>query len=399
MVKSNFRQDVTDKIIDLMEKGAAPWQKPWDEKLSSRILKRPLNAITNRPYHGGNAMHLMLSGLRKDQGQDPRWCTFKQASEKGWKIKKSEKSTVVEYWKFFDKEINEKGEEVLLDHKKAQVFYAHVFHASQIEGISPYQPEVQRQWEPNIYAERILKSSGAMIQHDQTDRAFYSPGRDEIHLPPKAAFKKDGAYYSTSLHELGHWTGHESRLNRDIKNQFGTEGYAREELRAEMASVYLSMETGVSFDPSQHAAYNQSWITVLKNDKNEFFRSTADAEKIADFVITLAKEKVVDKTVVEDPERLEAIQNETKHRTLPERYRSEFKGLFGQGMSYAEIDLKVAEKLLLGGEYSSSRIKEVVQKHSPIAAQTKGYANKIVKGLLTPEFKAEMRNKSFAMSR
>ncbi|WP_333595318.1 ArdC family protein, partial [Anaerospora hongkongensis] len=372
-------------------------------------------------YRGGNVLILMASSWRKGKGDDPRWCTFKQANEKGWKIRKGEKSTVVEYWKFPEPVINEQQEEIPAEQAKPQVFYANVFHASQVEGIPPYQSGVQPQWEPNEYAERILLQSEARIYHDQDNRAYYTLVKDEIHLPPLAAFSNEEAYYSTALHELGHWTGHPSRLNRNLGNEFGSEDYAREELRAEMASLFIAIETGVPFDPAQHAAYNRSWISVLKNDRNEFFRATADAERIAEYVIGLAIEKEQSKlenleqtnqekgheplTVVQgncgqgilqqkelDHERnsrlasICAIKLQQKHKVYTsaiKEYRYQAHNLIkecGQ-TDNKSLDKIVALRMLKQGYHQKQAIQHAISEASPIAAgqtNAKAYARRIV---------------------
>jgi antirestriction protein ArdC len=145
-------------------------------------------------------------------------------------------------------------------------------------------------------AEHILKNSGATIRHDQTDRAFYNRSSDSIHLPPKQAFKDAAGYYGTALHELAHWTGHPSRLDRATLNetyQFGDISYAREELRAELASVFLAAERGIPHEPEQHAAYVGSWIKTLKEDKNEIFRAAHDASRAADFLLALERDRSI----------------------------------------------------------------------------------------------------------
>src|ERR1017187_1828754 len=132
-----------------------------------------------------------------------------------------------------------------------------------------------------------MKLSGARIDHEEGDRAYYAPVPDRIVLPQHAQFQSSDGYYATALHELGHWTGHTSRLARDLSNPFGSEGYAREELRAEIASMMLGDELGVGHDPGQHAAYVKSWIKILEQDSLEIFRAAADAEKIQEFVLAL----------------------------------------------------------------------------------------------------------------
>lgn len=297
--KRDFRQDLTNQIVDLIEQGAAPWQKPWNPDAASSFLEMPHNATSGRAYRGGNALYLMAKAQLMGS-DDPRWCTFKQAQAEGWQVKKGSKGTSVEYWQF-DKEEERfdpttgKKEKVTVKLENPRVFYATVFHASQIEGIPEYKRRERPDgWNPVEEADRILTGSGARIFHDQQDRAYYSPGADEIHLPPREAFPQPLDYYEVAMHELGHWTGHEKRLNRDLSGGFGSESYAREELRAQMASLYLSAELGVPFNPERHAAYQASWVKALKEDKHEIFRAARDAEIMADYVIDLARERTIE---------------------------------------------------------------------------------------------------------
>lgn len=297
--KRDFRQDLTNQIVDLIEQGAAPWQKPWNPDEASAFLEMPRNATSGRAYRGGNAIQLMMKA-QAFGSSDPRWCTFKQAQAEGWQVRKGSKGTSVEYWQF-DKEeerinpANGKKEKVTVKLENPRVFYATVFHASQIEGIPDYKPRERPEgWNPVQEADRILTGSGARIYHDQQDRAYYSPSADDIHLPPREAFPQPLDYYEVAMHELGHWTGHPSRLNRDLSGGFGSESYAREELRAQMASLYLSAELGVPFNPDRHAAYQASWVKALKEDKHEIFRAARDAEIMADYVLDLARERTIE---------------------------------------------------------------------------------------------------------
>lgn len=279
----DYRKQLTDRIIEQLGSGVAPWIKPWDDKVV--LPARTHNAVTGRPYRGGNSLWLQCHDY-----SDPRWCTYKQAQAEGWQVKKGEKAAVVEYWKWEDQKKDEASQVIRTRLDTPRVFYAHIFNAEQIVGIPEFVP-AQVSWTPEAEADRILRFSGARIHHDQDDRAFYSPGADEIHLPPKAAFSDAARYYSTALHELGHWTGHESRLGRELVNTFGTEEYAREELRAELASFFLASRLGISHDPTNHAAYVVSWIKVLQQDHNEIFRAAKDAEKIAEYVLQFQQER------------------------------------------------------------------------------------------------------------
>lgn len=290
MADHDFRQDLTDKIIAALEAGTAPWQKPWDGSVGAFS---PINPTTGKAYRGGNALHLLSQGY-----EDNRWCTYNQANENGWKIRKGEKATWIEYWKWSDstKEIDEESGqevEVALDKVRPSVFYAKVFNLSQMEN-TPELAKTIPEWDPLELAENALIKSQARIFHDQSNRAFYSPTHDEIHLPLKSAFADAPKYYATALHELGHWTGHESRLNRSLDGRFGTPEYAKEELRAELASLFLSDRLGIPFEFEQHASYVGSWIKALKEDKHEIFKAARDAEKIVTHVMDLALQKTLE---------------------------------------------------------------------------------------------------------
>lgn len=257
---TDYRQILTDKLIEHLEAGTAPWQKPWDAKEGS--VRLPFNPVTGKEYRGANSLFLTMNGR-----SDPRWATYKQAAEQGWQVRKGEKGALIEYWKFSDSmpAVDSSGKPIMGDDgkqktvsvllEKPKVFRAVVFNAEQMDGV----PELskaprQYEWDPIERADAILQSSGAKLFHDQADRAFYSPAKDEIHLPGRDQFKDQTAYYSTALHELGHWTGHESRLRREFGGSFGSVEYAKEELRAELSSYFMADKLGIPHDPGQHAA-------------------------------------------------------------------------------------------------------------------------------------------------
>jgi antirestriction protein ArdC len=300
--KRDFRQEVTDNIVEMLEKGTAPWQKPWEPTAG---VGMPMNPTTEKVYRGGNAIHLMATGLRKGY-DDPRWMTYKQAAESGWQVRKGEKGTQIEFWEIRQQLSNssaprageeenvsrtESSEERRLIHRVYTVF-----NAKQVDGIPAREPKQHSTFEAVQAGEQILLNSGAKIAHDQSDRAFYSRREDAIHLPPKESFKGQAAYYGTALHELAHWSGHPSRLNRQTLSdsyRFGDTNYAKEELRAELASIFLAAERGIPHDPQQHAAYVGSWINSLKEDKNEIFRAAHDASIAADFLLGLERDRSV----------------------------------------------------------------------------------------------------------
>jgi antirestriction protein ArdC len=289
--RRDLRQEVTDRLISLMEQGVAPWQKPWDPEKSGSLL--PINPTTEKAYRGGNALHLFAEQNVRGY-EDPRWMTYRQATEQGWQVRKGEKGTQIEFWKF---PTEEQREEAFAEGKKEpmplQQLYT-VFNGSQIEGIPALQRQVKPEWEVVQAAQSILDASGARVLHDQQDRAFYRRSTDSIHLPNEAAFATPADYYGTALHELAHWSGHPDRLNRETlaaSYRFGDPAYAREELRAEIASMFLAAEKGIPHHPEQHAAYVSSWVATLQKDKNEIFRAAKDASEISDFLQGLEQER------------------------------------------------------------------------------------------------------------
>lgn len=296
-----YAKEVASRIIEQLKQGTAPWQKPWQPG----ELRLPYNAATGKPYRGMNSMWLHMQGY-----SDPRWMTYKQAQDMGAQVRKGSKGTHIVYWKFHDEKpmLDENGKPVLdedgnprtvrVELERPRVFRAVVFNAQQIDGLPPLEakpmgPEPER----HARAEAILANSGAKIQHVEGDQAFYSPSTDTITLPIRNQFTSADGYYATALHELGHWTGHESRLNRNIANPFGSEAYAREELRAEIASLMLGERLEIGHDPGQHAAYVASWIKVLEEDSREIFRAAADAEKITDFVLAFEQVRERDQSL------------------------------------------------------------------------------------------------------
>jgi antirestriction protein ArdC len=177
-----------------------------------------------------------------------------------------------------------------------------VFNARQIEGIPAHAPRVRQEWEIIQAGETILQNSGARIYHDQADRAFYDRLSDTIHLPPRSAFKSAGEFFGTAYHELAHWSGTPERLDRETLNEsyrFGDLAYAKEELRAELASVFLLAERGIPHNPDTHAAYLGNWIQALRSDKHEIFRAARDAHRAADLLIALEHCNSIDQALAQ----------------------------------------------------------------------------------------------------
>jgi len=296
-----LHEQVAEKLIEQLKAGTAPWQKPWtDDGIAYGEL--PYNAVSGNRYKGINTFSLMLAGH-----EDPRWLTFNQALANDWHVKKGEKATLIQFVKVYDNvaKRDPDGKPVLDDAGKQVrqqvrldrpiITTAWVFNASQIDGIPQLvRPEPKELgWSPVERAEQLITASEANIAHRKGDRAYYSPLRDKITMPVKTQFDAADKYYSTLLHELGHWTGHKDRLDRSMINKFGTEGYAREELRAEIASMLIGQEFRIGHDPGQHAAYVDSWIKLLQDHPYEIHAAAADAEKIFSYLTALEQKREI----------------------------------------------------------------------------------------------------------
>lgn len=293
------RNDLAKKVIQDIETG-----KPffWDAGHSGGL---PHNGVTGSRYRGGNAVALLITA--KERGYtDNRWLTYSQANKKGWKIKKGEHGIRVEFWtdKKVVEEINQetgKKEKKLEELEHPVVRNYIVFNAEQIDGITLESAKPLNDADKNKYMENMLKNSEAMIFEDQMVSNFYNIKEDEVHVMPRKYFKTLDQFYAVCAHEIAHSTGNEKRLNRSMNGSFGTPEYAKEELRAEMASMFLHQEYGIQFDDKHyenHAAYLQSWAKAIKDDPNELYKAAADAQKIADYVET----RMILKDLIQDKE-------------------------------------------------------------------------------------------------
>ena len=291
--KKAYHEEVADRLVEQIKQGTAPWQKPWEP--GEEVL--PHNATTGNRYKGFNAIWLMAQGRG-----DSRWLTYKQAESLGAQVRSGEQGTTIQYWKFEEsraqkdaqgKRIKNSEGETLYEKvrlERPRAFFATVFNAEQMNGLAP-EPVKKTGWDPLKRAEGILEATGAKIMHKGGDAAFYHPINDVIVLPERYQFKDRSSFYATALHEIGHWTGHASRLDRDLSHPFGSDGYAKEELRAEIASMMLGGEVGVGHDPSRHAAYVGSWVKAIRDDPFVIQRAAADAEKIVAFVKELEQRR------------------------------------------------------------------------------------------------------------
>lgn len=295
-----MRDEMVKTLLEYIEKNPTDWQSGWNNIAAGA----PYNGKTNTAYRGLNALYLAFLGAIKGY-KDSRWVTFNQAKELGASVKKGEKSSPVVFFEFYDratkKSFNRLTVKDMTDEEKkayikenvyAVLKYSSVFNAEQCHNFpqrdeNAFKMSEEERANQNVMVETIIGNSSAPVLYDGGSRAFYSPGEDKIHLPAIEAFDTMQDYYATALHEIAHSTGHESRLKRDLDGGFGSESYAKEELRAELACVFMQIEHGIRLEGkhiTNHAAYLNSWLEAAKKDTSVFFKAAADAQKIADYV-------------------------------------------------------------------------------------------------------------------
>jgi antirestriction protein ArdC len=301
---------VTNSIITALEQGVPPWVCPWQGGDAM-----PSNLVTGKPYRGINVLMLYVAAMSGNHADD-RWLTFRQANEIGARIRKGEHGTQIVFYRV--REIKEAtGDVAETDMAERQgipmlKIYT-VFNASQLEVVPErYAPRPVLAWQPIEEAEHVLNKTGAVIRHGGS-RAFYRPSDDIIQLPPQASFAKPEDYYATALHELCHWVGHPSRLNRVLGGRKNIEAYAYEELVAEIGAAFLCAHCGLSAR-LEHASYISSWLDALRRDKRLIFVAAGAAQKAVDFV--LGAEAVVcnrcvhpSRVALIDGDSLRSIQN------------------------------------------------------------------------------------------
>jgi antirestriction protein ArdC len=283
--RTNLYQEVTDKIVAELEAGRVPWVQPWGKARAG--LGLPRNAATGRRYSGVNI--LILWGAVIEHGYPVQhWLTFRQALVLGGHVRKGERGTTVCFADRFIPKAEVERAAKAGDDPEAVPFLKRftVFNVAQCEGLREGlagDPEPLPERELIPHAEALIVATGADFRIGG-DRAFYVPSEDFIRVPPQPAFREPINYYRTCFHELGHWSGHPSRLARDHKGRYGSHPYAREELVAEMTSAFVCASLNI-VPTVRHADYLGEWLAVLREDNRAIFRAASQASRAADFIL------------------------------------------------------------------------------------------------------------------
>lgn len=285
-MKADIYENVTNRIIADLERGELTWLKPWSSGNTEGRIVRPLRH-NGLPYSGINVLMLWSAAVESGYAS-PFWMTFKQAQELGAHVRKGERGHLVVYANTITK--TEEGENEQDEERKIPFMKGYtVFNIEQIDGLPEHyaaMPEAVIDAALRIdHAESFVAATGANIRHGGNS-AHYSGGTDHVQMPAFEAFRSPEAYYATLAHELTHWTKHPKRLDRDFgRKKWGDEGYAREELVAELGAAFLCADLALTLEPGMdHAAYIQSWLKVMKEDKRAIFSAAAHAQRAADFL-------------------------------------------------------------------------------------------------------------------
>ena len=301
-----FRKSVADMFVKGLSEEGLNWKQGWATTGELR------NAVSNRHYRGLNEFYLKLVSMVHGY-KDPRWMTFNQIRDEGYHLEKGSKGAKVEYWFPFDtikkkgvsfeekERLIKEGERKKEDFSLVAKYYT-VFNGDNISGL----PEIElpkNEIEPSVVLEQISRGMNVEIYNDGEDRAFYRPSTDDIHLPLPEVFSSDNEYNAVAFHELGHATGHESRLNRDQSGVFGTSAYAKEELVAEITSAFMAETTGINLEDmnmENHKAYVNGWITSIEDDPEYLMKAISQAHDAADYMQQFVSEKEIEKMISEE---------------------------------------------------------------------------------------------------
>jgi len=274
MINNDIAQSITNKILSELEKGVAPWVKPWNANEGL-----PFNPITKNIYNGVNFFYLSLIQSTGEFGSSSEWVTYKQAQGAGAQVRKGSKGVNIIFYKPLEIKDKESGEAKKIPMLKSYI----VFNRDMVDGLPAQVKKEITEFEVMESCEKFIKDTRAKIIHGGA-RACYIHSLDQINLPEKTSFNTSADYYATAYHELIHYTGSEKRLARLKNDSFGSEGYAFEELVAELGASMLCAYNGINAQ-LQHASYIDSWIKALRGDKKFIISASAKAQKAVNYLI------------------------------------------------------------------------------------------------------------------
>jgi antirestriction protein ArdC len=285
--RPSLYQEITDKIIAELEAGRVPWVQPWGTAAAKAPLTMPKNAATRHQYSGINVL-ILWSAVIEHGFSSQNWLTFRQALGLGGHVRKGERGTTVVYADRFVPDEERQRAERDGDEPNAIPFLKRftVFNTEQCENLPPELANAPAPVPEGLilpHAEALIAATGADFRIGG-DRAFYNTVHDFIQVPRPEAYFEAINWHRTALHELGHWSGHPSRLNRDLSGNFGSALYAKEELVAEMTSAFVCASLGI-VPTVRHADYIGSWLEVLRDDERAIVRAASAASKAADFLL------------------------------------------------------------------------------------------------------------------
>jgi antirestriction protein ArdC len=285
---SDVYQQITDQIIRMIEEGAGSWRMPW-HSATAEGLRMPRNPLSGTKYRGLNVALLWSAGQASGH-ESQLWATYNQWRDAGAQVRKGERSALIFFWKRYEASAGDDGGAVTEDESGRKIRYVarsyNVFAAEQVDGfaLAPVAP-VERPEEARVAsADAFFAGIGAIVRHGG-NRAFYAPSSDHIQMPEFRQFEEPIGYYATLGHEHVHWTGDKRRCAREFGKRFGDQAYAFEELVAELGAAYLCADLGLANEPRpDHAAYIDSWLRVLRNDKRAIFTAGAKAQAAFDYL-------------------------------------------------------------------------------------------------------------------
>ena len=386
--KINDKLQARVKLIEMYKQSLKEDKIPWIQEWATK--SKPYNPVSKTKYHGIN--NLLLNIVSEVLGySDPRWCTFNQIKNNGWKLDNAKgKGIPIEYWMPFDKvnnkfltwpqykELVEKNEDISQISLYCKTSF--VFNAKFISGIPPLENKFTNNYiYSSPFIQNLIKNLGVEYK-EFGDEAYYSLKKDMVVIPEQSLFNSNYAYYSTQLHELSHSTGHENRLNRSMNNVFGSPEYAKEELRAEIASSFLAQELDIQCKDeylNNHKAYIQDWIEILENNPDELFKAIKDAEKIQDYALKVGE--------------WEKVQEQINTTSLYQTILSQLK----KDKEYANSLFRIEERLK--SFYENEEIGADVYQLCLDERDTvfEKIANNITSFLSEPEIEKDFKNKNY----